>query len=333
MRHFFNLRQQVVSKRPDTFELHQALRDLCRVAATLISSRTAEVFPAEPSQDASAQPSTSNLQCTVRAVRRSYPSILLGLDKLCALKSHRPGEVGSVVYEAIVLFEAILAKINALAIQEARGIDRSKTKAKAARAKSRAPKHSRTPSSEDLHATFQSLSHLAVAMLTSVDRSKASQSQILEGCLCAFLDHLGSSLSLAVFTDSQSPEQREMFTGFLPPQGLQDLSNLDSGHATRAVQLEAPYLIYILENVVTVVDGHHSVMKEKLQNTLLKGVFGDDDGDTFCNALQSPMRPERGVDENRPVSGVARTPEWFTGEVWRILGWNILAGDDASLSC
>jgi hypothetical protein len=25
------------------------------------------------------------------------------------------------------------------------------------------------------------------------------------------------------------------------------------------------------------------------------------------------------------------TPEWFAGEVWQILGWDILAGDGAGL--
>jgi hypothetical protein len=158
---------------------------------------------------------------------------------------------------------------------------------------------------------------------------------------------------LTVFSDDQSIEQREIFTGLLSPQGLQDMSNLDSGTATRAVQLEAPYLIYILDKVMAFVDGHQALMssrstslfslskdssdtfakqiREKLQNTLLKGVFGDDD-ETFRNSLQKPIGLESGMDGDLPaqLGPAEQTPEWFTGEIWRILGWNILAGDDAS---
>jgi hypothetical protein len=277
---------------------------------------------------------------------------LLGLDKLFT-ESNGTGEVGSVVYEAIVLFESTIAKISTLAVQKAEEIGESNPKAKTARAKSRAPKQTQSPPSHDHQATCQSLAHLAVTMLTTVDPSKEPQSQILEGCLCAFLDHLGSSLSLAVFSDDQSIEQREIFTGLLSPQGLQDMSNLDSGTATRAVQLEAPYLIYILDKVMAFVDGHQALMssrstslfslskdssdtfakqiREKLQNTLLKGVFGDDD-ETFRNSLQKPIGLESGMDGDLPaqLGPAEQTPEWFTGEIWRILGWNILAGDDAS---
>ena len=181
-----------------------------------------------------------------------------------------------------------------------------------------------------------------MTMLTSIDPSKKSHSEILEGCLCAFLNHLGSSLSVVVFSsDAQPTEQQGIFPGVLPPQGLQDMSELDPETAVRAVQLEAPYLISILEKVMSFVNGHQaitsshsasllSLSKEKLQNTLLRGVFGDDD-EKFRNALQRQVaQSENGVEADLRIRpDQAETPEWFTGEVWRILGWDILAGDDA----
>jgi hypothetical protein len=178
-------------------------------------------------------------------------------------------------------------------------------------------------------------------MLTSVNPSAELQSQILEGCLCTFLNHLGSSLSLTVFADDQSSEQREIFAGILPPKGLQAISDIDSGTVIQAVQLEAPYLVNILEKAMSFVDSHKGIMsphsasllslsKEKLQMTLLRGVFGNDD-ETFRKALQKPVQPESGVDPDLPTQGSqAGTCEWFTSEVWRILGWNILSSVDAS---
>jgi hypothetical protein len=341
MRHFFNLRQQIVSKRPDERALHQALRKICHAAAILISDTPIAVLPSEPTKKTSAHVSTAtNLQSTTLAIRRSYPSILLGLDKLCT-KTHGVRELGSIVYETVVLFETTLAKINTFAIQIAKGMAGSKLKATVRKAKSRSAKQSQSPSPQDQHASFQSLTHLTVTMLTSVDPSREPQSLILEGCLCAFLNHLGSSLSLAVFADDQSTEQREIFTGVLPPQGLQAMLDIDTRTAIQAITLEAPYLVYILEKAMAFVDGHQEIMssrsasllslsKEKLQNTLLRGVFGNDD-ETFRKALQRPAPPESGVDPGLPTpSGQAETPEWFAGEVWRILGWNILSSVDAS---
>jgi hypothetical protein len=251
------------------------------------------------------------------------------------------GEVGSIIFKTILLFETTLAKINTFAIQIAKGMAESKLKATTSKAKSRSAKQYQSHFTQDHRASLQSLAHLTVTMLTTIDPSREPQSQILEGCLCAFLNHLGSSLSLVVFADDQFTQQREIFTGILPPQGLQGASDIDLEAAIQAVQLQAPYLVYILEKAMAFVNCHQEIInsrpasllslsKEKLQNTLLKGVFGNDD-ETFRNALRRPTQPESGVDSDLPTPlGEAETPEWFTSEVWRILGWNILSSENAS---
>jgi hypothetical protein len=71
---------------------------------------------------------------------------------------------------------------------------------------------------------------------------------------------------------------------------------------------------------------------EKLQNTLLKGIFGGDD-EMFRDSLQLSPVLENGARETPPsqVDPAETTPERFTDEMWRILGWDILAGDGAGL--
>jgi hypothetical protein len=137
------------------------------------------------------------------------------------------------------------------------------------------------------------------------------------------------------------------------------MSALDSETVMRAVQLEAPYLIHILDNVMTFINTHQTLIgfrsasspsssskdnssscrdafakqvKEKLQNTLLKGVFGGDD-ETFRDCLQLLPVLENGTGKTPPsqVDPAELTPEWFMSEVWRILGWDILTGDGAGL--
>ena len=270
--------------------------------------------------------------------------------------SDSTNEVGTVVFEIVVLFETILAKTSSVVALQAQEMDEFQLTSKTPRGNSRAPDNNHHPSSQDHHAICQNLAQLAVAIVTDLDPSKKSHSQILEGCLFIFLNHLGCSLSLAVFAETQ-PQQRETLTGLIPPKGLQDISKLRSETSLRTVPLEAPYLIYILDKLMTFIDDYQALdkvqanyvfsgfrdnmtsndlfavqIKEKLQNTLLKGVFGDDD-ETFRNALQKPERPESGVDEDSSlqVGPAEKTHEWFIGEVWRAIGWNILAGSESSL--
>jgi hypothetical protein len=66
-----------------------------------------------------------------------------------------------------------------------------------------------------------------------------------------------------------------------------------------------------------------SSVKTKLQNTLLKAVFGQDDP-LFSDSLVQPVKP---AEDRCPHSQTLDKPvsEWFTQEVWRLLGWEILA--------
>jgi hypothetical protein len=71
---------------------------------------------------------------------------------------------------------------------------------------------------------------------------------------------------------------------------------------------------------------------EKLQNTLLKRIFGGDD-EMFRDSLQLSPVLENGARETPPsqVDPAEPTLERFTDEMWRILGRDILAGDGAGL--
>jgi len=199
MCHFFSLRQQIVSKRQNDHSLQVSLQKLCHVGVAFISNSDS---PTEQSNISSNQTHASSkapdVYDTALVMRGSYTSILQGLDKLWA-NSDSTSEVGSVVYEIIGLFEAILAKINTLVVRKAK-----ETAKKSPSRKQRQPKQSLDHQKSLPHSyctitmPHVSLIQLATRMLTTIN---PSHSHILEGCLCAFLDHLGSSLSLAVLTN------------------------------------------------------------------------------------------------------------------------------------
>jgi len=352
MRRFFDLRQHISSNRPDAHALAESLRHICGAAAALIASGEISVLATElTKKEATQLPTQSDLESITLAIRRSFPTILRGLEKLRA-RPASSSAIGGAVYEVVVLFEAILSQLSTIAVWKARDMaNDDEAEIKAAKTKSRKSKKAALSPSARYHEACQSLAQLAVCMVVTLEPTEGNHSQVLEGCLCAFLDHLGSSLSLAIFTDDQSLERQSIFAGVLPPQGLQDMSDVDSQIAMRAVQVEAPYLIYILDRVMSFIDSHDVLMnarstslfslqkdknvgngafaqkvKEKLQNTLLRGIFGDDD-ETFRNSLRRPAQSEDDLMEDIDIGTREGTPEWFTSEVWRILGWNILTND------
>lgn len=64
--------------------------------------------------------------------------------------------------------------------------------------------------------------------------------------------------------------------------------------------------------------------RQRLQETLLKGIFGDD-GEQFMNALQMP-ESEEGWDRDAPQ--VARNEkEAFVESVWSAVGWDMMFND------
>jgi hypothetical protein len=129
MRHFFNLWQRIVSKRQSDHALQLSLQKLCHVRRRFISNTDSPIEQRNILSSQTHVPSKAPcVRDTAIAMRGSYTSILSRLDKLWA-NSDSASEVGSIVYEIIVLFEAILANINTLVVQKTKeAVEKSKPK-------------------------------------------------------------------------------------------------------------------------------------------------------------------------------------------------------------
>ena len=68
--------------------------------------------------------------------------------------------------------------------------------------------------------------------------------------------------------------------------------------------------------------------KERLQATLVNAIFGpeglDEESDLFLNDLQLPPAEACGGSFTVPRVEEVEVGEWFQGEVWRLLGWEVL---------
>lgn len=185
------------------------------------------------------------------------------------------------------------------------------------------------------------ISSLLAHMLASTTILQPKCPVAFEAVACTFLDHLGSSISLHLFGD---PENNTDSKGLMPPRGPQDVAHIATDDAILTTQLEAPYLVHILRGLTRPPEARnkggsrHTFTRlissgasfgantlERLQNTLLRGIFDDEDM-AFANSLRRvetedaltslPGTEMNEVDEN--------SRNWFLSQVWENLGWDIL---------
>jgi hypothetical protein len=276
-----------------------------------------------------------------------YPSLLQAVEKL----SDNTGTEQRAVYAIVLLFQNVMGHLHTVTGKMARMIIKDDKIRK--RNKPQATKQ-QSPSTANLHEMCVSLAKLAIDFFEALDLSLLPHNKVLEGLVCVFLDHLGSSLSLVVFADADGAVSKAAQPGILPPLGLLDTSDIDQVAAKRTTEQEAHYLVTILRHLVLCIDKQQSLMRsesapfltlkksfttsnnafearvrDKLQNTLLRGVFGDDD-EMFKDALRRPRVHDTDDDIDVASHGRDDPGEWFIGEVWRLLGWNTLAGQNCA---
>lgn len=279
----------------------------------------------------------------LNALNMSLSLMLEALGKI-QIKSCDPESARIVINEMVRFFQGVLGQVHAILLHCA-SINQH-VEGRSYRIKQR-QKNSTDGSQIDAASNLcWELTRILNTMFTILDLSKAGHRQLLEGLACAYLDHLGSCLSLVVFADDDGTS-RSGSLGILTPQGLQDTQDVDVRVATRTVLLESPYLVAILKQLMKIVsdqpggnrthshgrrpvdevfNGFVSTIRTKFQHTLLRGVFGDDDP-AFREALS---RVEHLVDDNlgqtEPMpEPESNTKEWFIGQTWEILGWHILS--------
>jgi len=344
----FALRRLLSTRRPDASALAMILRRTCTAAnETLSASIESFSLPSANTRKAkeAGQAASNTLIKVTQGLRFSYPSLLQALGNL----SVKADTEGCAVYAVVLLFQKILGHLHAVAARKecTTGKHDKSTKLN----KQRIIKQHTSPIPH-FGEICMALTKLAIHFFEALDLSQLSHNRALEGLVCVFLDHLGSSLSLVVFANVDDTASQAGKTGVLPPRGLLDISDLDLKDAIRTTQHEACYLVIILRHLMLCIDKKQSLMKsgsvpfltlkkspntnnngfaarirDKLQNTLLRGVFGDDD-ESFKNALRGSA--VNAVDDEVDIARTGREEpgEWFVGEVWRLLGWTTLTGEN-----
>lgn len=329
-------------------------RDLTQHLCSATDECAQVVLDAIAQQKSSDSASSTNLATTMTAVGRVVAGILAGLQKLVRLDSSDFLK-GQVTYALVSMYEKILAQFDAVsqekALEESAGPTMDpKISAATAKAKSKGG-----PPRVNIKnvPTLNALAGLLSGIIKPLDPKQDPHKDIFEGFLFCILSKLGNRIYTVKFLRPRAEDIMEEL------EAVSDESNTEitpspMPTAVRQAQLEAPYLVHLLKQTLALTPAFLNsqststsksaktksnpkpgsitkatlgiAAKERLQATLVSAVFGseslDEDSDSFVESLRMPVAGGGAVSVPRVKE--VEVGEWFQGEMWRLLGWEVL---------
>ena len=288
------------------------------------------------------------IETRMLAIGRTFPYLLKCLHRL----SEAPDGLvtrSRVVYDYIKLFDHILEHICELAAtaHSRKRLVETRAKKRQKGLEKKQPTAALSAESPPRSKNIMSLCDFALILMASLDTTKPTHRDILEGFQYFLLRRVGQGLKKFVFGfEDHGIWQRYESNG---DQIEQQASTEDQGREDEeALQARAPYLISILDRAQVLKSQHiqlaindsnkdratspsasianlSGTAHTKLQHTLLKAVFGDRASVKFEPALRPPQLPP-----NESISDVdigiwsPEIKDWYKHEVWRIVGWDVL---------
>ncbi|GAB1206524.1 hypothetical protein APSETT445_005214 [Aspergillus pseudonomiae] len=344
MRHYYTL-QKVLQKEPNGLDIVKAAVNLCETTANEISKvvsekRAAHCTSSNKGSTRIEGPTTAEvfrcMACAFQVLLRALKA-LSGTENVIRYSNR-------VIYHIVRLYEAT---INALEQRcKVKSDETQASKQKNAATKKRV-KDRQFPESnmniDDEVAT--QMARLLNTMASSLNPGCPGHQDLLEGFLFILLNRVGKLLCMFVFQDLKLRTDLRADSTKIPlPRGLTALDLNDNSLCS--AEMEAKCLIWLLERSLVVLhsftsspsasrDSDGSILfvaniKERLQSTLLQAVFGTDS--TWGKSLQRPALTDEDLrnlqlPSQDPDQSV---PDWFTQEVWKLLGWEILVKSNAS---
>lgn len=252
-------------------------------------------------------------------IRKTFPHFLDHIHTLSQV-SETAKLRQKVVYKFINIFRVLFERICDLAVINAKP-DHHRPETTNKRDHGRKTQSAMSSSGERSATppTVVKLCKLVITLLSNLDPTKPTHKEILEGYLYYLVTRVGKAL--------------ESFTIGGRPYGIQ--RDADSFYTAardaEAFEAQAPYLIWML-NCTQQFSSRISLSTNaidariRLQNTLVRGVFGVQANAVFEPALEPPQCPPdddimKDIDTQ---IGAADIRYWFKSEVWRLIGSDVL---------
>ena len=341
MRRFYSLRR-LLHKKVDRDSLTAHCVEFCTAAANSITS-TAGYTGLHLGPE---------LGQVLDGIEQFYPCLLQSLKRLSTCRNASPNTSGVVIYHMVQLYRTSLEQLHQYSLSIVKQASPARKKTRRTKTKPGAGPSENATSTlpPENHQVLRNFSRLLMTMIVSVDPFREEQHNLLEGLLCVLLEDVGRVLGLFVFKDLNSNASLRVNGAKLPlPHSLGQIptNSVQFSAHVQAFELEAKYLISVVENVLAFLQRHGLESKmasaapkpsvgtpspashflgpnrDKLQNTLLAGVFGTNDPE-FAQSLKLPSEPPVPLTDAATTIQEPDPGEWFTQEIWRMLGWNIL---------
>lgn len=295
-----------------------------------------------------------NLDGKFSAIGRMFPYLLKAIRRL-----GRSADVnyqhGCVIHSFVGLFREFLDNICNLSVTQARFLKTKHSVPRQTRQRNNNMRRSSSTCTNSGPTRFVlKLCSFLVTMASACDLKENSDKNIMDGFSFFLLDRVGTALKLFVFGDDSDD-----ITSPKPLGSLGQLPTIDPitfEERRQEAEAQAPYLIHLLERTIplmtraTAAHLHNHLLFQPLapanaglarapsitlQSTLLTAIFGPEDSTDVGDGLRKPGSPDVNfgigpeydtiVSEKRKFEE-GETGDWFKAEVWRILGWEVLAG-------
>ncbi|KAJ6005933.1 hypothetical protein N7451_003877 [Penicillium sp. IBT 35674x] len=330
--------QRGLQKRYNSRPLTTDAVTLCKIAESeivgaILRLNTPESQSKIPSHQQNQKP---DLTTITKAAEISFNLVHQALHKVIGAQEEDYCK-GQIIYYLVCLFESTMGALTQLCTaspqtgsstvpQETSHSNKKNTQSQGNSQKKKAsmiPKGKRLKIEKN---AAQLLFDLLCKMALSLDLTRSEDQEVMEGILFIVVDRVGKMLALFVFDNHSLPS--DSCSDLKGPQGIRAMK--EEGLTQGIAQLEAEQLVRFLDQVlgpqVSGTEIMHSQfvqkMKRRLQKTLMQAVFGDDDP-LFREGLVRPVTPPV-LSDNSRSSTRQNFPEWFTEELWRLIGWDLL---------
>jgi hypothetical protein len=275
-------------------------------------------------------------------------SVLVGLTKLT--ESTDDSRLSSlVVCELADMFKTVLVAIESVARQTARQMPLQAVEPKKIKEKTplRVIKES---------APARALAHLLIGLLGFLEKIDPVHQQIFDGFVYLLLERVGRRLFYCTFGRHRSSTVEDDIEPLPEPRSPEEAQRREID--ALGTHLEVKALVLVLERAMGLAPNHMNpqtsnvsrsqkklgrtlslknlpaaskarlspVAKDRLQRTLVACMYGDKADDEFLDVLTKPMPSMRlGSLQNVARIEDEDVKDWYKKEVWRLVGWDILA--------
>ncbi|KAJ4366721.1 hypothetical protein N0V95_000050 [Ascochyta clinopodiicola] len=290
----------------------------------------------------------SNFALAMTVCARGFMAVLVGLSRMADISDDQ--RLSSlVVCELADMFKTVLIAMESVARHTAQqrplqAVDPKKAKTTIP---AKVPKES---------VPARALAHLLIGFLGFLEKTNPLHQQIFDGFVYLLLERVGRRLFYCTFGRHRSSTVEGDLQPSPEPRSAEEAVKQDT--EALGTRLEVKALVLVLERAMGLAPNHMNsqtstasrsqkklgrtlslknlpsisrarlspLAKDRLQRTLVACMYGDKMDDEFLDVLMKPMPSIRlGSLQNVARIEDKDVEDWYKKEVWRLVGWDVLA--------